>query len=55
MDKLQVRWSQTGQWARLNAQKHVFVGKPFEAFQNAISMVLKALRRGAVFHHLPDA
>ncbi|ONM57104.1 RAD3-like DNA-binding helicase protein [Zea mays] len=25
MDKLQVRWSQTGQWARLNAQKHVFV------------------------------
>jgi len=25
LDKLQVRWSQTGQWARLNAQKHVFV------------------------------
>ena len=24
LDKLQVRWSQTGQWARLNAQKHVF-------------------------------
>ncbi|CAL5082743.1 unnamed protein product [Urochloa decumbens] len=25
LDKLQMRWSQTGQWARLNAQKHVFV------------------------------
>ncbi|CAN6198835.1 unnamed protein product [Urochloa humidicola] len=25
LDKLQVRWSQTGQWTRLNAQKHVFV------------------------------
>ncbi|KAL6601612.1 hypothetical protein ACP70R_044832 [Stipagrostis hirtigluma subsp. patula] len=25
LDKLQARWSQTGQWARLNAQKHVFV------------------------------
>ncbi|XP_062194619.1 uncharacterized protein LOC133897806 [Phragmites australis] len=25
LDKLQVRWSQTGQWARLNAQKHMFV------------------------------
>lgn len=25
LDKLKVRWSQTGQWARLNAQKPVFV------------------------------
>ncbi|OEL13731.1 Fanconi anemia group J protein-like protein [Dichanthelium oligosanthes] len=25
LDKLQVRWSQTGQWTRLNAQKHMFV------------------------------
>lgn len=27
MEKLRSRWSQTGQWSRLNAQKPVFVGK----------------------------
>lgn len=31
LDKLKVRWSQTGQWARLNAQKPVFVGKIYAA------------------------
>lgn len=27
LDKLQMRWFQTGQWSRLNAEKPVFVGK----------------------------
>lgn len=27
LDKLQMRWSQTGQWSNLNAKKPVFVGK----------------------------
>lgn len=27
MDKLRSRWSETGQWTRLNAQKPVFVGE----------------------------
>lgn len=27
MEKLQNRWSETGQWSRLNARKSLFVGK----------------------------
>lgn len=27
IDKFRSRWSETGQWARLNAQKPVFVGE----------------------------
>lgn len=27
MEKLRIRWSQTGQWSRLNAQKPIFVGE----------------------------
>lgn len=27
MEKLQKRWSETGQWSRLNARKSLFVGK----------------------------
>lgn len=29
LEKLHFRWSQTGQWSRLNAEKLLFVGKTF--------------------------
>lgn len=40
MDKLCTRWRTTGQWARLNAKKSLFVGKMLIPFSCALVIFL---------------
>ncbi|KAM0012938.1 putative RNA helicase [Helianthus debilis subsp. tardiflorus] len=49
IDKLLSRWSQTGQWSHLNAQKPVFVGEPRggkDEFENVLKGYFDTIRQG---------
>lgn len=43
LDKVRARWSQTGQWSQLNAQKPLFVGKKLINMHNSICTMFSSI------------